>query len=290
MKKIVFLKLIILNSSIHATEYNDRKNKDLGDNITNIDDIKGLSMSNIISEKEKNKENNNNDDDINNNKKNKVKTKFSYKPSFFAVGFDLFSLIYNIISKTSTENGSSDNSYIDCRVKGLMDFNNIIGDISFGYGKMSSKYTENTTEFNESSFFINPNVYFNFLKKNSERNIIYLGGGPNISYNKYTMKKTSDDMYNFEERSIFLWFSIEGGCKTYIIPYLHAGINLKINFLKFNPYNNSNFSDTRKITYQQMIYGFGYNTSSYNAEFSIYLFLNIDLFDDNKVIKRESFI
>ena len=282
-KKRISLKLIIFSIIFfnNASEIYD--NNEIVENVNSIsDNVDSLKREDIITNTTDEKQN----DDV----KKKNKLKFSNNPSFVAVGFDLFSLIYNVISKTAETDGSSKNSYIDCRIKTLLDFNKIVGDFSFGLGKISSTFKERGDVFNEFSFFLNPNIYYNFLKKNYERNVIYAGGGVNLGVNKYSLENKIDSLYNFNERSIYLWFNAECGCKTYIVQYIHLGVSLKFNFLKFRLSDKSSISKNREVSYKLQIYGFGENISSYNVEFSIYTFFNINLFDDEKVLKRESFV
>jgi hypothetical protein len=276
--RIIFLQLII-SFSLFAKE----NNKFSLDNTkaVNIDDI---SKNNNISKSNK-KTNEKNEKD---EKKDK-KLKFSYKPSFIAVGYDFFSTLYKLITETQ-DNTLTNVSYIDIRFKLNTDFNRIITDISFGYLHNYSELLEKNENSTKKSFFINPNIYYNFLKKNSERNIIYAGGGFNFSRTKYDYKNTKYSYENFYETYYHIWFNAEAGCKTKIISVLHMGISLKFNFLNFQVISNSDFSKTRSVSFEPFLYGFGPYNASYSIEFSIYLFLNINLFDDIKVIRRESYL
>ena len=216
------------------------------------------------------------------------KNKFSYKPSYVAAGFDFFTLIYNLILEN--QNTSITNvSHFDCRSKVNTDFNRIIVDFSFGFLYSYSESFENGEKNTKKGFFLNPNIYYNFLKKNSEKNTIFAGGGFNFNRSNFKFENPKDSNKNFKEVYYHIWFNVEAGCKTKIISILHGGVNLKFNFLKFKLKTKSDFSNTRSASFDPFIYGFGAYNASYNIEFSIYLFLSINLFEDINVVRRESF-
>lgn len=273
--RIIFLQLII-SFSLFSKEKNN----------FSIDNTKAININDINKNNEISENYNKTEEK---EKKKDKKLKFNYKPSFIAVGYDFFSTIYNAIAETQ-DNTLSNISYIDVRLKMNIDFNRIITDVSFGYLHNHSELTEKNAKNSKKGFFINPNIYYNFLKKNSERNILYAGGGFNFNRIRYDHKNTKDNDENFYETYYHIWFNAEAGCKTKIISVLHMGVNLKFNFLKFQIDNKSDFSELRKVSFDPFIYGFGPYNSSYNIEFSIYMYLNINLFDDIKVIRRESYL
>ena len=272
--KIIFLQLII-SFSLLAKENNN----------FNLDKTKAIDVNDINRNTTNEKTAKTERTEIKNN--NKIK--FNCKPSFLAIGYDFFSTIYNLIVETQ-DNTLSNVSYIDLRFKMNIDFNKIITDFSFGYLHNYSELSEKNEKNTKKGFFINPNIYYNFLKKNSERNTIFAGGGFNLNRLKYYHKNTNTSDNNFTETYYNIWFNAEAGCKTKIINILHMGINLKINFLNFQVNSKSDFSKTRNVSFDPFIYGFGPYNASFNVEFSIYLFLNIDLFNDTKVIRRESYL
>jgi len=285
--KIILLQLIFsfrLLSKEDIDFTNNTKSINISDiNKTNTGDKNNINFS-PMENVDKIRENN-----VKDSKKKDNKLKFNCKPSFIAVGFDAFSLIYNLI--VEAQDVSVDNmTYIDTRFRLNTDFNRIIADISFGILNSNSELKQKNEKNSKKGFFLNPNVFYNFIKKNSERNVVYAGGGFNFNRINYEHKNTSNNDNNFKETYYNIWFNAEGGCKTNIISFLHMGVALKFNFLRFQIKNKSDFSNIRKVSFDPFIYGFGPYNASYNIEFSIYLYLNINLFNDEKVIRRESYL
>jgi len=269
--RIILLQLII-SFSLFSKENNSFP----------LENNKAINVNEII-------ENNKKSENYKKTEEKNKKLKFNYKPSFVAVGYDFFSTIYNLLFEVQ-DNTLSNVSYIDLRFKLNTDFNRIITDISFGYLHNYSELTEKSEKNTKKGFFINSNVYYNFLKKNSERNTLYTGGGFNFNRLKYDHKNTKDNDENFNETYYNIWFNAEAGCKTKIISFLHMGVALKFNFLRFQIKNKSDFSNIRKVSFDPFVYGFGPYNASYNIEFSIYIYLNINLFNDEKVTRRESYL
>ena len=88
----------------------------------------------------------------------------------------------------------------------------------------------------------------------------------------------------------FIACSAHSSIDSFKDSFLHMGVALKFNFLRFQIKNKSDFSNIRKVSFDPFIYGFGPYNASYNIEFSIYLYLNINLFNDEKVTRRESYL
>ena len=285
--KIILLQLIF-SFKLLSKENIDFTNNTKSINISDINKTNTGVKNNInfspIGDVDKTGENN-----VKDSKKKDNKLKFNCKPSFIAVGFDAFSLIYNLI--VEAQDVSVDNmTYIDARFRLNTDFNRIIADISCGILNSNSELKQKNEKNSKKGFFINTNVFYNFIKKNSERNVVYAGGGFNFNRLKYDHKNTKDNYNNFNETYYNIWFNAEGGCKTKIISFLHMGVALKFNFLRFQIKNKSDFSNIRKVSFDPFIYGFGPYNASYNIEFSIYLYLNLNLFNDEKVTRRESYL
>lgn len=219
------------------------------------------------------------------------KKKYSNAPSFLGIGFDLFTFLYNYLTSINDLPNIKKNNYFDSRFKLDTDFNRIIIAIYGGYLKWKIE-TDDDFERETNAFFINPNVYYNFIKKNSYRNAIYIGGGINFNTTFYEQRSINDTLaeYNsYKNKSFHIWFNIEVGTRIRIIKFLHINTNFRITFLNFNLKNISD-KERPDISKTYKLFGFGNIDTSYNVEFCINLIFNIDLKTDDYVTKRESYL
>lgn len=276
----MILLLILLFNPIYGKDISMNTNNG---NIDVLDKIKNIDI-------EKNKEKEKTDIEKKNNEKKKVK-KYSNTPSFLGFGFDLFTFVYNLLTKTNDFQNIKTNKYYDFRFKIDTDFNRIITCISGGYLNWKIK-TEDDLERKTEAFFINPNIYYNFFKKNSFRNALYIGGGINFNTTFFTQKSFNDEFeeYNsYKDTSFHLWFNIELGNRIQIVKFLHINANFRITFLNIKLKTITDKSRP-EISTPYRLYGFGHTNTSYNVEFCINIIFNIDLKSDVYVIKRESYL
>ncbi len=224
----------------------------------------------------------------------KKKTKFSTKPYFIGFGFDPFTLLYNFFTNFNNIDDAKTNNLLDFRLKVDTGFNRILFATNFGILRWNIEtkffginYIKKTT-----AFFINPCVYYNFLKKNSFRNAFYIGGGVNFNMTSYSETDTDNTENSpdntFKDKKLWLWFNLELGNRIRLIRFFYINANFRITFLNFN-LKSYNDKVKRSISEHHDLYGYGYAKKSYNIEFCINFLFNIDLFEDEKVNLRESY-
>ena len=225
----------------------------------------------------------------------KKKTKFSIKPYFIGFGFDPFTLLYNFFTNFNNSDNSKSNNLLDFRFKVDTGLNRILFAMNFGILRWKVETQLSGIDYIKETVasFINPCVYYNFLKKNSLRNALYIGGGINFnmtSYSEIDTNNTENSVDNtFKDKKFWLWFNLELGNRIRIIRFFYVNANFRITFLNFN-LRNSNDKVKRSISSPHDLYGYGYIKKSYNIEFCINFLFNINLFDDEKVTLRESYL
>ena len=224
----------------------------------------------------------------------KKKTKFSKKPYFLGIGIDPFTFLYNLLTNLSKSMGAKSNNFLDFRFKIDTGFNRILLGINFGLLRWTTEIVETEIIFKKSTiaFFINPCIYYNFFKKNSSRNALYLGGGINFNgtfykeVDAYSEESTENTFY---DKKFWLWFNLELGNRIRLLRFLHLNAHFRITFLNFN-IKSVNDRISVNISNPHILYGYGYYKKSYNVEFCLNFLFNIDLFNDKKVEIRESYL
>lgn len=221
--------------------------------------------------------------------------KFNKKPFFLGIGFDPFTLIYNLTTNFNNFMDAKTNNLLDFRFKVDLGFNRLIYAINFGvlWWKLENTLSDINYTKTTNAFFINPCVYYNFLKKNSSRNALYVGGGINFNGTFYTEVDNNNDENSadntFSDKKFWLWFNLELGNRIKIVKFLHINANFRITFLNFN-LKKDNDKLKQEISSHHNLYGYGYYEKSYNVEFCLNFLFNIDLFYDKKVEVRESYL
>ena len=131
-----------------------------------------------------------------------------------------------------------------------------------------------------------------FIKKNSEHNSIFIGGGININGSKESAWEYSTNKGKWdpiEENVKFSWFWLNvaiGFRKSFCKKTMYLGGIFILNSCKKELYTEE--EEYRPIT-QELIYGFGKKDSNITPSFSLYIGGTIPLKTKDKRVMDEEF-
>lgn len=221
--------------------------------------------------------------DKNEEKKSNIKIPYSYKPSFLSFGFDLYQFTKNLLTSDPSFATNNKNYDLDFRWIFSIDFNKILLDVNAGL-LLVKKDTTDT----EHSVLLKINALCNLLKKNSDHNVFFVGGGININATK--MKKCEKNINtgrledSMNDKFCWGWCNFSIGVRKTLFKWCFAGASYTFNFFPKQLYTPAN----RYIS-QERVYGFGFEENSIGHFLSIYIGLIIPLLTEDKRVKDEEY-
>lgn len=218
-----------------------------------------------------------------NTEKHLQKIPYSYKPSYISIGFNTFTFLHAITTCKPTKY----NYDLDFRINSMIDFNRLLLDFNIGFLKSVANINSK-----ENSLLIKINILANLIKKNSEHNSIFIGGGININGSTITIKtydKNKKKWITFAKEEKFCWFWLNvtfGFRKSFCKKIMYFGANIVFNFFK-----KELFTKTKNIrsVHQEFIYAFGDIDSSLSPSFDFYIGFNIPLYTKDKRVEDNEF-
>lgn len=231
-----------------------------------------------------------------NNEKKVEKEKLSKRPylrspSYISLGFDLGQFLWNFITYNPKFSIKEQKNYkFDFRGNFLIDFNRLL--VSLDIGFLKKRNTVNWLQPQKHSLLLRINCFCNFIKKNSEHNSIFIGGGININGSKESAWKYSSDTGEWgplakNEKFSWFWLNVAIGFrKSFCKKTMYFGGIFILNFCKKELYTKE--KDYRTIT-QELIYGFGEKDSSITPSFNFYIGGTIPLKTKDKRVMDEEF-
>lgn len=231
-----------------------------------------------------------------NNEKKVEKEKLSkrpylHSPSYISLGFDLGQFLWNFITYNPKFFFEEQEKYkFDFRGNFLIDFNRLLISLDIGFLKKTN--TMQGLQYQKHSLLLRINCFCNFIKKNSEHNSIFIGGGININGSKESAWKYSIEEGKWEphaknEKFSWFWLNVAIGFrKSFCKKTMYFGGNFILNFCKKELYTKE--KDYCPIT-QELIYGFGKKDSSITPSFNLYIGGTIPLKTKDKRVMDEEF-
>ena len=163
---------------------------------------------------------------------------------------------------------------------------------SLDIGFFKKKNINIPKEYKKHSLLLRINFFYNFIKKNSEHNSIFIGGGININGSKESAWEYSTNKGKWDpiaENVKFSWFWLNvaiGFRKSFCKKTMYFGGIFILNSCKKELYTEE--EEYRPIT-QELIYGFGKKDSNITPSFSLYIGGTIPLKTKDKRVMDEEF-
>ena len=218
--------------------------------------------------------------------------KYSKKPSFLCVGFDFFNLVFGFFAAGGGVEGGDSNkrksfTNIDTRWSLGFDINKILINSQFGFFYRKSVFDYNGYDKENCShqIFVNPCVCVNVIRKNSDRDTVYIGGGVSFNFGNSKIEDKGSLGPVFQKYGR-LWFNIVLGGKKSISSFFHIGTLLSFNFFCNNFFTFRSREESTMIS--DYVFGYGFKKNPFTVGFSFFAFLNFNLHDDEKVFAKES--